>query len=194
MELEQKDMFPYPRGGVLKALMRAPLLAWRMGLGRVLGHIFVLLTTTGRRSGLPRRVVTEYLTYRGKLIVPCAFGAKADWYRNLMSDSRVTVQTWQGAESMRAVLITEAEEVRALYPVGLRRNPVMMRAYFRSLGMDPDDLEDVVAKRARITWFRCEPTDDSTPPPLEADLLWVWPAVLGLVLGVVWVLRARRSK
>lgn len=179
-------MFPYPQGRVLRALMRSPLLAWRMGLEKILGHVFVLITTTGRKTGLPRRAVTEYMTHQGKLIVPCAYGPKSDWYRNLMADPRVTVQTWQGAESMRAERIVALEEFRALYPVALRRNRVMVRACFRSLGIDPDDVEDVVAKRERIIWFRFEPTDEITPPPLQADLLWVWPVALGVLLALLW--------
>ncbi|MBN1922310.1 MAG: nitroreductase family deazaflavin-dependent oxidoreductase [Anaerolineae bacterium] len=185
--IEPSPVFPYPQGLTLRLLVRSPILAWRMGLGRILGHVFVLITTTGRKSGLPRRVVTEYFTHRGKLIVPCAYGAHSDWYRNIMANPLVTAQTWQGAESLRAVLITGAEEIRALYPVAMRRNPVMMRAYLRSLAIDPDDVEDVVAKRERIAWFRFEPTAELTPPPLMTDLLWLWPFVLGVILTAAWL-------
>lgn len=184
---EPSPVFPYPQGPVARLLNRSPILAWRMGLERLLGHIFVLITTTGRKSGLPRRVVTEYFAYRGKLIVPCAYGTRSDWYRNIMVNPLVTAQTWQGAESLRAERITSADEFRALYPVAMRRNPVMMRAYLRSLAIDPDNIDDVVAKRERIIWFRFEPTEERTPPPLKADLLWVWPMALGLVLAAVWL-------
>jgi len=184
---EPSPIFSYPQGTIMRLLMRSPILAWRMGLGRVLGHVFVLITTTGRKSGLPRRVVTEYFTYRGKLIVPCAYGVRSDWYRNLMVNPLVTVQTWQGAESLRAELVTSAEEFRALYPVAMRRSPVMLRAYLRSLAIDPEDIEDVIAKRERITWFRFEQTDELTPPPLLTDLPWVWALALGLVLTLAWL-------
>ena len=147
---EMSPPFPYPQGMLLKLARRAPILAWRMGLGRVLGHVLALITTTDCESGRPHRVVTRYFTYRGKLIVPCALGERSDWYRNVMTNPRATVQTWQGAEAMRAEVITEAEEIRALYPVAMRCNPGTLAAYLRSLGIDPDDIEDVIAKRARL--------------------------------------------
>lgn len=185
---------PYPQSRVWRIMARFPILAWRLGLEKLLGHVFVLITTTGRRTGLPRRTVTEYMVYRGKLIVPCAYGPQADWYRNLMADPRLTVQTWQGAESMRAERITAPEEFRALYPLALRRNPVIVRAYFRALGIDPEDIEDVVAKRDRIIWFRLEPTADPTPPPLTPDLVWVWPLILGVLLvATLWKRRAHQG-
>ena len=190
---EMSPPFPYPQGMLLKLARRAPILAWRMGLGRVLGHVLALITTTDCESGRPHRVVTRYFTYRGKLIVPCALGERSDWYRNVMANPRATVQTWQGAEAMRAEVITEAEEIRALYPVAMRCNPGTLSAYLRSLGIDPDDVEDVVAKRARLACFRFEPTEELTPPPLMADLLWVWPVMLGLALMGAW-LRQRHPR
>ncbi|MBN1260891.1 MAG: nitroreductase family deazaflavin-dependent oxidoreductase [Anaerolineae bacterium] len=183
-EHEMSTMIPYPENDLYKALMRAPLLGWRLGLEKLLGHLFVVITTTGRKSGLPRRVVTEYFVMRGKLYVVCAFGKEAAWYKNIAADSRVTLQTWQGPESMRAVLVRDAQELRDLYAVMMQRNGLMTTEYLRSLGMRSDDIEDVIAKKERLTIFRFDPVEETTPPPLQADLVWVWPVALGVLVGL----------
>jgi deazaflavin-dependent oxidoreductase (nitroreductase family) len=175
-------MMPYPSGGFMRWMFRSPMIVWRLGLGRLFGHIFVLITTWGRKSGKPRRVLTEYLPLKGKLYAPCAFGSKADWYKNIMADPHVTVQTWQGPETMVASRVTDDDELRALYHGFMRRAGPMMRWYLNSVGIDPDDPDEYVAKKERVTIFRFDPTDEPTPPPQGADLVWVWPVALVAVL------------
>ncbi|NOZ29358.1 MAG: nitroreductase family deazaflavin-dependent oxidoreductase [Chloroflexi bacterium] len=178
----------YPRGW-LRWAVKAPILLWRLGFGPILGRIFMLLTTTGRKSGLPRRTMVEYHMLNGRIYAPCAFGPKAQWYKNIVADPRVTVQTAHGVQSMIATRVTDDEEILAVYELLRRRDPVILDAYLRSLDIRPDPA-DVVAKKDRIYWLRFDPTDEPTPPPLEADLAWVWPVVLVLLLGL-WLLRRR---
>lgn len=170
----------YPRGW-LRWVVKAPILLWRLGFGPILGRVFMLLTTWGRKSGLPRRTVVEYHVLGEKIYAPCAFGPKADWYKNILANPRVTVQTARGIQSMIATRVTDDEELLAVYELLRRRDPVLLDAYLRSLDIRPDPA-DVVAKKDRIYWIRFEPTDEPTPPPLEVDLAWIWPVVLLLML------------
>jgi len=172
----------YPRGW-LRWMVRAPILLWRLGLGPILGRVFMLLTTWGRKSGLPRRTVVEYHTLDGKIYAPCAFGPKADWYKNIVANPRVTVQTARGIQSMIATRVTDDEELLAVYELFRRRDPILLDAYLRSLDIRSDPA-DVMAKKDRIYWIRFEPTDEPTPPPLEVDLAWIWPVMLLLMLGM----------
>lgn len=189
MTHESDTMMPYPSGGLLRWLFRSPMIVWRLGLGRVFGHIFVLITTWGRSSGKPRRVLTEYLPLAGKLYVACAYGPKADWYKNIMADPHVTVQTWQGPESMLASRVTDNDELRAVYHGFKRRDWPMMRWYLSSVGIDPGDPDDYVAKKERVHIFRFDPTDETTPPPQDADLVWIWPVALGGLLLMILLQR-----
>ncbi|MGC9399224.1 MAG: nitroreductase family deazaflavin-dependent oxidoreductase [Anaerolineae bacterium] len=194
MTHDSKSMMPYPGGGLLRWLFRAPIAAWRLGLGRLFGHIFVLITTWGRSSGKPRRALTEYLPLKGKLYVACAYGPQADWYKNIVADPHVTVQTWQGPESMIASRVTDDDELRAVYHGFKRRSWPVMRWYLSSVGIDPQDPDDYVAKKERVYIFRFDPTAEPTPPPLEADLVWVWPLTLvGLLLVLLFRHLIKRS-
>ena len=59
--------------------------------GSPLVGYFLTLTTTGRRSGLPRRTPLNYAILDGRVYLLCGFGRDADWYRNLVADPRVTL-------------------------------------------------------------------------------------------------------
>ncbi len=184
-----KVFIPYPDSVWMRALYKAPLWLWRLGFGPLLGHIFVVITTRGRKSGLPRRVVTEYVPYAGKLYTINAFGERSQWYRNLQADPRVTIQTWQGAERVVATRVTDIDELLAVFAAFRRRNPVTVDAYFHDLGIggDPASIRE---HHERVYLLRFDPATEAPPLPLDADLAWLWAALLALVL----ILRPRRRK
>ena len=79
-------MSSYRPGRALRALFRLPVFAYRWRCGRFLGHRFLLLIHTGRRSGLCRETVLEVIEYRRdgpEAVVMSAFGTQADWLRNI---------------------------------------------------------------------------------------------------------------
>jgi hypothetical protein len=50
-------------------------------------------------------------------------------------------------------------------------------------------LEQFLAEKERFTFVVFEPTGEQTPPPLQADLVWVWAVLLPICLLCVWFLR-----
>ena len=117
----------------------------------------------------------------GKIYVPSAFAPKAQWYKNIMADPRVTVQTWQGAEAMRATRVTDGEELLAITALIRKHNPVMLDWYLDAQGVPPTR-EGILANKDRVYILRFDPTDEPTPFPLEVDLAWIWPVLLLLAL------------
>ena len=74
---------PHP---LLRPLFRAPALLYRVGLGRLLGRRFLLLEHRGRTTGRLRRTPLEVVRWdaaRREATVVSAWGARADWYRNI---------------------------------------------------------------------------------------------------------------
>jgi hypothetical protein len=53
---------PARPSGLRRTAFRIPILLYRARLGGLLGHRFVLIHHTGRRTGLPRQVVVEVVT------------------------------------------------------------------------------------------------------------------------------------
>jgi deazaflavin-dependent oxidoreductase (nitroreductase family) len=181
----------YPGRGWRKTFFKAPILIWRLGLGRLAGNLFALLTQTGRISGLPRRTVVEYYSFQGIKYVPCAFGLRSDWYQNILANPEVTLQTASGSEHLKASRVTDDRELLAVYTMFKRRDPALMKWYLRSLDVSFDPL-DLIIKKDRIYWIRFDPTKTPTPPPQPADLVWVW--LFALVGGLItWQLTKKRN-
>lgn len=152
----------YPRTRWAKLLVKAPLIAWRLGLGPITGKLFLVLTTTGRKSGLPRHTMVEYHVLEASKYTPCAFGSKAQYYQNIVADPRVTIQSADGTEHALAVRVTDDDELIAVFELFKRRDPLLLEWYLKSLGIKPK--------------------------VLEVDLAWLW--LVGLV-GLLVMQRVR---
>jgi deazaflavin-dependent oxidoreductase (nitroreductase family) len=176
----------YPRSRWAKALWRAPLILWRLGLGPLSGRLFLVLTVRGRKSGLPRRTMLEYYELNGVKYVTCAFGERAQYYRNILADPHVTIQTADGTESVRAVRVTDDDEFIAVYELFKRRDPPLFYAYLNALGIEPT-VEDVLIHQDRIHFLRFEPTAARSLPGLEVDLAWLWPVVFLMLVALRWL-------
>ena len=180
---QEMGFMTYPAGPWRKGIFRLPIWLWRLGWGPILGRVLVLLTTRGRRSGLPRRTVVEYLRYGGKKYVVSAFGEKAQWYKNILADPRVTLQTVDGVEAAVATQVTDDQELLGVFDVARRRYPTnrIMEEYFHALGIR-DEPADILARKERIHLLRFDPVPEITLPPLDVDLAWIWPATLSAIL------------
>lgn len=182
-------LLAYPAAAWHRALFKAPLLLWRLGFGPWLGHALLVLTYTGRRSGLPRRAVIEYRELGERKYVICAFGQRADWLRSIQADPCVTIQTADGAEAALARRVTDDEELLAVYALLQQRIPFLLERYLRARGV-PNTPEGVLQHRDRIDIVAFEPTDAPAPPPLAADLIWVW-GMAAVIAGLRWLRRRR---
>jgi deazaflavin-dependent oxidoreductase (nitroreductase family) len=184
---QQKDQgfLTYPSGGWRKAMFKWPVQLWRLGLAPIIGRNMVLITHTGRKTGLPRHTMTELHLINGKKYAPSGFGRRSQWYRNIEADPRVTIQTAAGTESMRAARVTGDEELLSVIDLTNPLNRAMQEMFLATIDVEPTP-EDILAKKDRIYWLRFDPTDEPTPPPLPADLLWLWPVAL-IVVIVAWL-------
>ena len=180
----------YPSGGWRRSMFKAPLVLWRMGFGPIIGRVMLVITHTGRMSGLPRHTMVEYHMLDGVKYVPCAFGPRSDWYKNITTNPRVTIQTARGSERALARRITDDQELLAVYDLFMHRDPPLTRWYLDSLDIQPNH-DDVLTKKERIHWFRFDITDEDTPPALKTDLGWILP-IVGIGLLVSWFLIRRQ--
>jgi deazaflavin-dependent oxidoreductase (nitroreductase family) len=81
---------------VLRLAFRLPIYLYRLNLGWLLGHRFLLLVHRGRSSGLLRETVLEVLLHdpaTRESVVLSAWGEKADWCRNIELTPALEVQT-----------------------------------------------------------------------------------------------------
>jgi len=84
---------PIPKGW-RRALLRAPVLWYRVHMGWLLGHRFLLLTHMGRKSGTRHQTVLEVVGYASAshtCMVASGWGEKAQWLKNVMVNPDVAV-------------------------------------------------------------------------------------------------------
>jgi len=76
-----------------RAVVRAPIGAFRCGLGFVFAGRLMMLTHRGRTSGQRRYVVLEVVERpsRDVVVIASGFGLRSQWYRNLEADPRCLV-------------------------------------------------------------------------------------------------------
>jgi deazaflavin-dependent oxidoreductase (nitroreductase family) len=167
----------------MRVIYKSPITLWRLGLGPLIGVKIMILTTTGRKSGLPRHTAIEYNMHRGRKYVMAGWGGESDWYRNIRADPLVTIQTAGGVERVRARRVVDDAELADAYDF-IEDSPVMQR-WVELLGMDVDR-DRFITEKERFFLVTFDLTDDPTPPPLEADLRWAWVPV-GLMVALGWL-------
>lgn len=183
----------YPASPFMKYLYKTPVLLWRLGLGPLLGRTIMLMTTTGRKSGQPRRTPIEYNVYNGRKYVLSGWGENADWYKNMLADPHVTIQTASGAESVIARRVTDQAELNDAYNAVENSRTIQGLLDMLNVSVTREQFVQETDKFYVVTF---DPTDEQTPPPLKADLAWVWSAIGNIVVGLVIarIIRRKRGK
>ena len=144
----------------------------------------IVLTTRGRTTGSPRHVMVEHSFVEGKIYVVPGWGHRTQWYRNIQTDTHVTVQRKGQTFSAIADRVTDQGELSAVFRHVQKTSP-MWRSFLNSWGIE-DNLEDFLSKRDRVAALRLDRTEDPPMlPPLRVDLWWVWPLLAVLSL-LVW--------
>lgn len=115
--------------GFLRALFRLPIFLYRMNLGFLLGGRFLMLTHTGRKSGLPRRTVVEVVSNdeaAGTYYVAAAWRERSDWYLNILKNPRVEVQVGNKSFEAEAGRTSREEAGRVLWEYA-QKHPIAFR-------------------------------------------------------------------
>ena len=55
---------------------------------------FAILTTTGRKTGKPRRQSVRAIRESDRIVVVAMMGERAQWLKNVRSNPKVTVRLW----------------------------------------------------------------------------------------------------
>lgn len=105
------------------------------GFGPWLGRLILVLTTTGRVSGLPRRTPLQYEEVDGKIVVASGWGTRSDWYRNLQAHPAVEVCI--GRRRFRAVAqpVSDPARIAEFLELRLARHPRMIGRILKAEGL-----------------------------------------------------------
>ncbi len=134
---------PTKPGAMLKWGYNLPIWLYRLRLGWLVGHRFLLLTHRGRKSGKLRQTVLEVVHYdpaTRESAVLSAYGARADWYQNIQAHRPIEVQTGGSRYTPQYRLLEAVERLEAL-KIYQRRYRRAFQAVMRFLGHPYDGTE-----------------------------------------------------
>lgn len=158
---QQSTLIPYP-SGLFKWLLFLPLQLVRIGFGWLLVPTpLLILTTKGRKSGLPRHVVLEYRQHGSKIYAVSGWGTQPHWVKNLQADPLVTIQ-YQGTTCCARAHFVEntAEAMRALYM--FQRSSRFYETLFASMSSaETLDMRKLIDVAGEFTVVRFEILEDA---------------------------------
>ncbi|MBX0329460.1 nitroreductase family deazaflavin-dependent oxidoreductase [Oscillochloris sp. ZM17-4] len=180
-----------------RLLNRLMVLLWRLGLGPSLSLTptitgrYLVLTHTGRKSGLPRRTPLNYAWIDGTIYVTAGFGPVSDWYRNLLAHPQVEIWLPDGRRAARAEELPDSHPQR----LALLREVLKGSGFATMLaGINPYTFSD--ARLARASRFyrliAITPGEELRGPGGPGDLAWVWWPVAGGALAISALARRLR--
>jgi deazaflavin-dependent oxidoreductase (nitroreductase family) len=160
---------------------------WRLGLGpwinawpKVGGQILVI-THTGRKSGLKRKTPANFALIDGEIYCTAGFGGKSDWYCNILAQPEIEV--WLPDSWWTGLAEDVSESVNRL---AIMRQ-VLIGSGFASFvaGINPYKIsdEELAAVTTDYKLIHIQRSLPRTGKGGPGDLWWVWPtAVFALLL------------
>ena len=158
----------------MKALNARMAANYRRGFGPM--RVVLLLTTTGRKSGVPRTTPLQYEEVGGDYWIASARGVEADWFKNVLAVPGVRVQIRDGAFDAVAEPVTDPVRIADFIELRLRRHPIMIRLIIHLFDRLPlhftrTDLVKFCQGKAMIIIHRAD--KDKTPdgPGIEPGVI-----------------------
>lgn len=164
-----------------------PLIAWRLGLGPISGRYKMIITYIDHKTGNPSKNALEFFQVNGIKYIANLTGFQSKWYRNLLADPKVTIQTFEGSEQMVAVPVSQDDELITVIEWLLNNKKTLISQHLKDLGISIDR-KDILKHKKELLFIRFDPTSEPTPRGLEVDLAWIWPILL------IWSLLTRRKR
>lgn len=145
-------------GMVWRAMRRLnQRVSWRYGPGFKAYGFVLLLTTVGRKSGLPRVTPLQYEEQDGCYYIGSARGAQADWVRNIQANPYVEVRVQEKCFKGTAEAVTDPVEIADFFALRLKRHKLMIGLLMRLEGLplryNRDDLERFAARKALVVIY-----------------------------------------
>ena len=137
--------------GLMRVLVRTPVLLYRLGLGRLIGKRTLLLTTTGRRTGRPRIVPLDYQEEADTFYLIAEQGTHATWYRNLIAQPEVTLQVGGRRMAGIATPLNDPQEKAHVLKLFVRRSASLAERYYGiPRGASDEELLQLAPHRAVV--------------------------------------------
>lgn len=118
-------------------------------------RMVLLLTTSGRKTGLARQTPLQFEEVNGDFYIASARGKDADWFKNIAANPNVHIQVGKGEFDAIAEPITDPARIADFFELRLRRHPIMLRLILHLADGLPvyfkrGDLEDLAGRKTLV--------------------------------------------
>ena len=137
----------------MKGLNTRMMKNYKHGFGPT--RVVMLLTTIGRKSGLPRQTPLQYENVDGDYYIASARGADSDWFKNIVANPKVHVQIRDIEFDAIAEPVTDPARIADFIELRLKRHPVMIRLIMHladglPLRFNRDDIEALCQEKTMV--------------------------------------------
>ncbi len=131
-------------------IFRSPIWFYRLGLGWLFGHRFMLLTHVGRRSGKLRRTILAVLSFDSSTqeIMAISAWSASDWYKNIQASPALEVEM-ASVRYVPAYRSLSPEEIADFFEEYRRRHPLFTRIICQIPGWKWNSTHDEFLELAR---------------------------------------------
>lgn len=139
----------------MKNIQKIHRVLYAIGLGPLVGKIILLLTTTGRKSGMKRVTPLQYEKIGDDYYLGAARGLKADWVRNIQSNPQVEIRVGAKQFQGAAEVVADSSKFADFMEVRLQRHPrmiglIMEKAHGLPRRPSREQLEDLAKNEAFV--------------------------------------------
>ena len=132
----------------MKNVQKIHRVLYAIGFGPLIGRIILLLTTTGRSSGIKRVTPLQYEMIGADYYLGSARGTSSDWVRNIQANPQVELRV--GAKHFYGIaeVISDPSRFANFMEVRLQRHPrmigfIMQKAHGLPRRPSREQLEDL---------------------------------------------------
>jgi deazaflavin-dependent oxidoreductase (nitroreductase family) len=109
----------------MKNLNTRMMANYKRGIGPT--RVVMILTTIGRKSGIPRQAPLQYEEVDGDYYIASARGSDADWFKNIRANPKVRVQIRDREFDATAEPVSDPIRIADFIELRLKRHLVMIR-------------------------------------------------------------------
>jgi deazaflavin-dependent oxidoreductase (nitroreductase family) len=155
-----------------KWFFKSPVSMYRGPIGDVMSkRCIMMLTTIGRKSGLPRTNGVSFMPVGDNYIIFAGWGVQSDWYKNLLANPEVTIQVGSKKIKATAKQVEDPERRRDLMLQMRKRSsqcgpPEPVRSVLKATGLFDyeGELDLAVEQSGKLPVVEITPISGATRP------------------------------
>lgn len=145
-----------------KYFFKIPLFMHKLGFGgweRLIGAQWMLIATTGRKTGKRRETLVDVMDYNpttDTYYIEAAYGSHADWFKNIHANPLFNAQVGRRKFIAQAEILNEGDTGEILVQF-FRRKPAYTRSVMAMVGMKFKDEDELRVLGKNLTLLVVKP-------------------------------------